>query len=210
MKTLNEDVDEGLEQVMPARFERYLGRYLKFYLTGTIREAAQYTEWFETIRTASESDIVFIHINSYGGDLLTTIQLMNAMEQSQAPIVASVEGACMSAATLIFMKADHREVSPHSSFLFHNYSNSVQGKGGELYDTILHERSWSLDLLKKSYSNFLTEVEIAEIIGGKDLWMSGETVKTRLTKMASKKEAEDKAKKLKKVKKVKPEETLSK
>jgi ATP-dependent protease ClpP protease subunit len=186
-----EESEEGAEEVvMPMRFEKYLGRCLKFYITGHILEASRYADWFETIRSAGENDIIMFHINSYGGDLLTTIQLMHAMEQSSATIVASVEGACMSAATLIFLKADHREIAEHSSFLFHNYSNSVQGKGGELYDTIIHERSWSLDLLKKCYAGFLTDTEITEIIGGKDLWMSGDMVKTRLLKM----EAEAKAK----------------
>ena len=40
------------------------------YLTGEIGPADQYTDWFELIRNAGKTDIINIHINSYGGDCL--------------------------------------------------------------------------------------------------------------------------------------------
>ena len=36
------------------------------YLTGEIKAADQYTDWFELIRSGGKSDIITIHINSYG------------------------------------------------------------------------------------------------------------------------------------------------
>lgn len=152
----------------------------EFYLVGSINEAENYLDWFDIIRHADPSDVVKIYINSYGGDLWTTIQMLRAMIESQATIACSVEGACMSAATLIFMCCDHYEVSPHSMFMFHNYSGFTVGKGGEMMDQLKHERKWSERLFHEMYENFLTKEEVDQILNNKDIWMDGEEVIKRL------------------------------
>jgi len=157
-----------------------LGLLHTFYISGIIEDAKQYNDWFEVIRNANETDIVKIHINSPGGDLFTAIQFMRVLNESDAMIVASVEGACMSAATMIFLCANQFEISEHSMFMFHNYSGMAIGKGGEMYDNITHERKWSEKIMRKVYENFLTEEEIKAILDNKDIWMEGEEVLKRL------------------------------
>lgn len=152
-----------------------------FYLSGTIEESSEYIPWFEIMRNAGESDVIQIHINSYGGDLFTAIQFMRAIADTQAHVICSVEGACMSAATMIFLCADTFEVSEHSVFMFHNYSSMTYGKGGEMYDNIMHERKWSQHLLRRIYADFLTEGEIGSLLDNKDIWMDGEEVLKRLS-----------------------------
>lgn len=153
-----------------------------FYLSGTIEEPSEYISWFEIMRNAGENDVIQIHINSYGGDLFTAIQFLRAIADTPAHVVCSVEGACMSAATMIFLSADTFEVSEHSIFMFHNYSGGTIGKGGEMIDQIQHERKWSQHLMKRIYADFLTEPEIASILDNKDMWMDGEEVLKRLSK----------------------------
>jgi len=157
----------------------------EFYLTGTIEEPENYLEWFDTIRHAGEHDLVKIYINSYGGDLFTAIQFMRVLADTEATVVCSVEGACMSAATMIFMCADQFEVTPHSVFMFHNYSGGAIGKGGEMIDQLLHERKWSERLMNEVYKDFMTEAEIKAMLENKDMWMDGEDVVVRMnTKIA--------------------------
>jgi len=153
----------------------------EFYLSGEVEPAEEYIEWFDTIRNANPVDIIKIHINSYGGDLFTAIQLIRCISESEATVICSVEGACMSAATMIFLCADGFEVSDHSMFMFHNYSGGTIGKGGEMYDNIMHERKWSEKLLRGIYSDFLTSEEIESILNNKDIWMDGEEVIKRLS-----------------------------
>jgi ATP-dependent protease ClpP protease subunit len=157
-----------------------IGLLHTFYLSGTIEESKEYTEWFDTIRNAGETDIVKIHINSPGGDLFTAIQFMRVLAESSATIVVSVEGACMSAATMIFLAEENFEVSEHSMFMFHNYSGMAIGKGGEMYDNIVHERKWSENILRSVYDDFLTEDEIKSILDNKDIWMDGQEVIKRI------------------------------
>ena len=153
----------------------------EFYLTGEITTADDYIEWFDAIRHAKETDLVKIYINSYGGDLFTAIQFMRVLADTDATVIASVEGACMSAATMIFMCADSYEVTPHSIFMFHNYSGGTIGKGGEMIDQLQHERKWSERLLKEIYLDFMTDEEIQSMISNKDLWMDGEEVVKRIS-----------------------------
>ena len=152
----------------------------EFYVSGEIESSEEYIEWFDTIRSSGQNDILKFYINSPGGDLFTAIQFMRVLADTEANIIVSVEGACMSAATLIFLCGHQFEVSPHSMFMFHNYSSGVVGKGGEMYDRLAHEKEWSEKLLRDIYSDFLTEEEIVSILNNKDIWMDGDSVVERL------------------------------
>lgn len=152
----------------------------EFYLTGEIGPAEDYVEWFDAIRHASDTDIVKIYINSFGGDLFTAIQFMRVLADSPATVMCSVEGACMSAATMIFLCGHSYEVTPHSIFMFHNYSGGVGGKGGEMIDQLQHERRWSERLMKEIYKDFMTSEEIKSMLDNKDIWMDGEEVVKRI------------------------------
>ena len=160
--------------------------YLHSFYLYSIGEAEQYTDWLDTIRNCNENDIVKIHINSPGGDLLTTIQLVRALQETLATVICSVEGQCMSAATLVFLQADIVEISEHSMFMFHNYSGGTIGKGGEMYDNIVYERKWSERLFRDIYRDFLTEFEISSMLDNKDIWMDGEEVTERISQKAEK------------------------
>lgn len=158
----------------------------EFYLVGEIKRAEEYIDWFDIIRNAGKNDVVNIHINSYGGDLFTAIQMIRVLGECEGTVICSVEGACMSAATMVFLCADGFEVSGHSMFMFHNYSGGTIGKGGEMYDNIVHERKWSEKLLREIYNNFLTEDEIVSVLNNKDIWMDGDEVIKRLESMKEK------------------------
>lgn len=160
----------------------------EFYLSGDVESPEEYIEWFDTIRSASKNDVIKIYINSPGGDLFTAIQFLRVLNETQGQVLISVEGACMSAATMIFMCGHQYEVSPHSMFMFHNYSSGVVGKGGEMYDRLAHEKVWSEKLFKDVYSDFLNEREIKAILENKDIWMDGDEVIKRLKKKVKKEE----------------------
>lgn len=148
----------------------------EFYLVGSIGSPDEYVDWFDVIRNAGPADTVKIYINSTGGDLYTAIQFLRVMVESEAEIITSVEGACMSAATMIFLAGHKFEITPYSMFMFHNYSGGVVGKGAEMHDQIVYERKWSQQFLKDIYANFLTPDEIQAILDNKDLWLTTEEV----------------------------------
>lgn len=162
-----------------------LSRIFEFYVSGAITEPENYIDDFNTIRHAGPDDVVKIYLNSGGGYLATAIQFMRVLSETQALVVVSVEGDCMSAATMIFLSADEIEVSPHSSFMFHDYSGGTYGKGGTMHLQIQYERKWSEKLMQEVYADFLSPVEIEALLNGKDIWMDVDEVIVRMQAKAT-------------------------
>ena len=161
-------------------YQRPVANIFDFYLTGNITEAKDYQDWNQILRTATENDGIVVHINSNGGEIFTAIQLMRTMQETQATVIASVEGMCMSAATLLFLTADVCEVSEHSHFMFHTYSSGNWGKGHEQLASVQADDKWARHLFNVAYKGFLDPKEIEKIIDGKDFWMNPNEVEKRL------------------------------
>jgi len=182
MAELSDLINSGKDYFL----DKPINKVSEFYLSGTITSPEDYIDWFNHIRNAGPNDIIYLRINCFGGDLYTAVQFIRVLQETQAHVVASVEGACMSAATMIFLQASEFEISGHSSFMFHNYSGGSFGKGGEMIDQLTYERAWSEDLLKNVYADFLTVKEINSILDGKDVWMDDIEVTKRLESKAKK------------------------
>ena len=180
-----EDVLGSLGGTYPV-YRRSLGTQYEFYLSGDVASPDNYTEWFDIIRNATPNDEVYIRINSRGGYMSTATQFLRVMAETQAEVTCSIEGDCMSAATMIFLAADRFEITPHSSFMIHNYSGGSIGKGGEIYDQAVFERDWSKQLLDNVYQDFLTKSEIKSLLDGKDIWLHYTDVAKRTTNLANK------------------------
>ncbi len=166
------------------------GSIYEFYISGTIHSPENYVEVFDTIRHAGDNDVVKLYINTYGGDMFSAIQFMSVLAETDALVIASVEGACMSAGTLLFLSADRIEVTPHSMFMFHNYSGGAIGKGNEIYSRITHEKKWSERLMHEAYRGFLTFEEVEQLLAGKDIWMDSDEVVSRMENLIKLREAE--------------------
>jgi ATP-dependent protease ClpP protease subunit len=185
---------EDIKITTPAEyFTKNTGNQYEFYLSGQIESADNYIQWFDVIRNAREQDTVKIYINSPGGDLYTALQFLRVMGECEAHLVTSVEGCCMSAATMIFLSGHEYQVTPHSLFMFHNYSGGVFGKGGEQYDQIQYERAWSEKFMNEVYKDFLTTDEIKSMLDNKDIWMTSEQVLERIEKVMKKLHEEQQA-----------------
>ena len=114
------------------RYEQQLPvRQVAYYLCGEIREPQYYTELFYTLRSASETDLVYIHINSSGGDFNTGLQIINNIFSSNARVVTILEARAYSMAALIFLSGDELIVHDNCQLMFHIYSGIFAGKGNE-------------------------------------------------------------------------------
>ena len=163
-------------------YQRPVANIYDLYLTGAIGDAKDYQDWNQMMRSATENDVVYIHINSNGGEIFTGIQLMRTMQETQATVIASVECMCMSAATLLFLTADICEISEHSHFMFHTYSSGNWGKGSEQLANVMADDKWARHLFNTVYKGFLDPKEMESMIDGKDLWMNPAEVGKRLEK----------------------------
>lgn len=161
----------------------FTAQQIHFYLSGEITEPSEYTDMIHRILVASPSDIIFIHLNTPGGRLDTGIQIVNAMQNSQAKIITVLESMAFSLGTLIFLAGDEMVVNDHCMMMFHNFKGGIGGKGNELISQLEATMKWFISLSKKIYIPFLSEEEFTRVLKGEDLYMHSVEIRKRLDRM---------------------------
>lgn len=193
------DEDMLTEDLVPfrglIRYEQQLPvRQVAYYLCGEIREPQYYTELFYTLRSASETDLVYIHINSSGGDFNTGLQIINNIFSSNARVVTILEARAYSMAALIFLSGDELIVHDNCQLMFHIYSGIFAGKGNEQQAEVAAVGNWFEKVMSRLCSPFLTDAEIANILKGSDVWMDSDEIRRRLQRLQRAKTAARKKK----------------
>lgn len=178
------------------RYEQQLPvRQVSYYLCGDIHEPQYYTELFYTLRSAAETDLVYIHLNSPGGDFNTGLQIINNVRASNARVVTILEARAYSMAALIFLSGDELVVHDNCQLMFHIYSGIFAGKGNEQQAEVLALGNWFEKVMSRLCSPFLTETEITNILKGSDLWMDSDEIHRRLMRMQRARKASERKKK---------------
>lgn len=162
------------KQVVPVSFHH-------FYITGEIEDDVdRYLDMINEIKTAEAHDQIFIYLNTPGGSLSTTIQLISAINQAQATVTTCIESEVCSAGTLLFLAGHQHIVNDNCSFMIHNYSHGPVGKGNEVAQRVKFTEEYFMKLAHSFYKGFLTDDEIEDVCDGKDIWMDSNEVKERL------------------------------
>lgn len=183
-----QDDDKLTEEGLPfrglIRYEQQLPvRQVAYYLCGEINEPQYYTELFYTLRSASETDLVYIHLNSSGGDFNTGLQIINNILASNARVVTILEARAYSMAALIFLSGDELIVHDNCQLMFHIYSGIFAGKGNEQQAEVVAVGNWFEKVMTRLCSPFLSENEIANILKGSDVWMDSDEIRRRLLRL---------------------------
>ena len=158
-------------------------RQVSYYLCGDILEPQYYTELFYTLRTASDTDLITLHLNSSGGDFNTGLQIINNILASEARVATILEARAFSMAALIFLCGDKLIVHDNCQLMFHIYSGSFAGKGNEQQAEIIAVSNWFEKVMERICMPFLTENEIGKILKGSDVWMDSDEIRRRLMRM---------------------------
>jgi ATP-dependent protease ClpP protease subunit len=205
-----DDEEDDLRKKDPKKkaFEVYettfTAQQVHFYLSDEIGEPKEYTDMIHRILVASPNDILFIHLNTPGGRLDTGVQIVNAMQNSQAKIITVLESMAFSLGTLIFLAGDEMIVNDHCMLMFHNFKGGILGKGQELAAQLEATMKWFSALAKKIYIPFLTEEEFNRILRGEDIYMHSPEIRKRLDAMIKQLAQPKKVAALGKVSKPKP------
>ena len=166
------------------RYEQQLPvREVSYYLCGEIFEPQYYTELFYTLRTAREGDIVYLHLNSSGGDFNTGLQIINNIAASAATVVTLLEARAYSMAALIFLAGDKLVVHDNCQLMFHIYSGYFAGKGNEQQAEAIAVGNWFEKVMARICTPFLSETEIGRILKGSDLWLDSDEISRRLARV---------------------------
>jgi ATP-dependent protease ClpP protease subunit len=176
--------EEGLPFRGMTRYEQQLPvRQVSYYLCGELHEPEYYTELFYTLRTAGETDLVYLHLNSSGGDFNTGLQIINNVRASSARVATILEARAYSMAALIFLCGDELIVHDNCQLMFHIYSGIFAGKGNEQQAEVLAVGNWFEKVMSRLCSPFLSDREIKSILKGADLWMDSDEIRHRLLRL---------------------------
>jgi ATP-dependent protease ClpP protease subunit len=149
------------------------------YITGAIEEPSHYNELCYLLNIADDKTTIYLHINTPGGIIDSAFMLVNAIKRSKAKVIGNLSGTVASAGTLISMACDELDVAPHLSFMIHNYSGGMSGKGHEMKARQNFTDKHLNEAFTCFYKGFLTEDEMDNVVNGTDFWMGSEDVKTR-------------------------------
>lgn len=161
----------------------YQAQHVHFYLSESVGAPDEYSDMIHRINAATENDTIFIHLNTPGGRLDTGVQIINAMQNSDARIVTILEAEAFSLGTLIFLAGDELVVNDHCMIMFHNFKGGVSGKGHEQLAQLEATVKWFTAIAREIYIPFLTEEEFNRIIKGEDLWMHSAEIRDRIDNM---------------------------
>lgn len=99
----------------------YSDKSVTYYhnLTSTIENNEKHEDLIEVLRKATNNDIVIIRIAGYGGSVVTATNLVNAIQNSEAHVIAKITSGAYSAHAIIASAADERIFMPGSFIMFH-------------------------------------------------------------------------------------------
>lgn len=165
-------------------------RVLDLYISDGIIEPIEYTDLIQTIRTAQEGDVIYVHINCPGGQLDTGIQMVNALRATPAHVVTELEGVGHSMAALLFLCGKELIVHDNTQLMFHTYSGGVLGKGSEIRGQTDATEEWFKLMAYDICYPFMTKREIARMLKGEDFWFQYHHIENRIARMVQVLESE--------------------
>lgn len=151
-----------------------------YYLFGEIDDdnIADCIRWILYENTEVREKILTLYINSTGGDLYNAFALIDVMRNSHHPVRTIAVGSAMSAAFLIFA-AGHkgeRYASKNTSFMCHQYSDSLSGKHHDLRATMRDGELCNqkmVDLLKDATGLTATKIK-SKLLPASDVYLTAE------------------------------------
>lgn len=102
----------------------------------------------QDILMQSLNDSITIYINSPGGYAYSGLALYDFIKEIKVPVRCVISGECASAATLIFLACDRREMSDNSCFLMHQCSWGDIGDNRYMQDQAENSRKLMAQLRK--------------------------------------------------------------
>ena len=152
------------------------------YLLEEVYSPSAYAELCYTLEHTDAEQVVIV-INNDGGELASTLSIVDSMSRCTCEIVGRLSGTVASAGTMLALACDKLEVAPHTSFMIHSASGGTSGKTHETKAYMEFNDKSTREIFNTVYKGFLTEGEIKKVLDGKDMWMGKDEILERFAKM---------------------------
>ena len=143
-------------------------------LNKALRDLGAEIQHSATILECPQADI-FLHVNSHGGDLFAGLAAMDEIRKSKVPVISIVDGCAASAATLMTIAANKRQINKHAYMLIHQLSSGMWGKYKEMKDEMENVDNM-MKTIREIYLEYtkIPKKKLDEILDH-DLWFDAET-----------------------------------
>ena len=143
-------------------------------LNKTLRELAADIQHSAAVLECPAASI-FLHVNSHGGDLFAGLAAMDEIRKSKVPVISIVDGCAASAATLMTIAANKRQINKHAYMLIHQLSSGMWGKYKEMKDEMENVDNM-MKTIREIYLEYtkIPKKKLDEILE-RDLWFDAKT-----------------------------------
>lgn len=168
------------QESCPVFESSYTKHVYDIILDENIREPAYYRQALQTFKQAGEGDLIRITLNNGGGRIDTALMFLHGIEETQAEVLAILEGDTHSASSMIALSCHGVEVKPFASMMVHHASFGTYNTVQNVMDHVNFTSKQTEALIRKVYKFFLTEIEIEEVIRNREIWLAHEEIGERL------------------------------
>lgn len=169
-------------EVMQTSFTEVFNSY-DIYIDENIREPSYYRQAFHTIKNAREGDRINLILNNGGGRIDTAICFRNLIAETQAEVLAVLEGDTHSAASMIALSAHGVHVKPYASMMIHHASFGTYNTVQNVMDHVNFTSGQTERLIREVYEHFLTPEELDEVVRNREIWLTDKEIGERLDRM---------------------------
>lgn len=169
------------------------GQVYSVQLVGPVGPLSQYLELITLLDSATSGDSIDIMINTPGGDVYTTMHLIERMTSSNATVTTIASGLVASAGTFIWFYGPNKRVDRWAEFMFHCSSHGDLGRSLEIQETatelVNYMKGCFAEMVAKG---ILTDEDVNKIIGNKqDVTLSAATIRARMEAFFSGKDPDE-------------------
>ncbi len=118
---------------------------------------------------------IFLHINSYGGSVFAGFSSVDYITKCKVPITSVIDGCAASAATIMSVTANHRQMNNHAYMLIHQLSSGMWGNYEALRDS-MENCDTLMETIRGIYDKHtkIPKKQLNDILK-RDLWFDAET-----------------------------------
>lgn len=149
-------------------------------LARPITEIDDFEDEFQLFAGAGVNDVIYIDIVTPGGSVDAAHMLCRAIARTPAHTVAYIGPTCASAGTAIALACEEWEIDDMSSFMVHTGSYGAYGMAPHVKANVAHNDKMIERYVRMSYTGFLTEAEMLQVLDGREIYFEGEELAERL------------------------------
>lgn len=148
--------------------------------SATIEEQEAYIKLLSTLRTATKNDTITIYLAGFGGQVMSGMQIANAIKTTNANVIIRVVGDVYSMDAILALCGKELHISPGVNFLFHLANFPKPTSDPKANNLLIAINSSFIKIYGPQIQKILTPEEFVRFLNHDDVIVDGERVAKQL------------------------------